>query len=549
MASTSAKNATDNGQTSEKSGRSFLGRLSARLFRAPRPRTAQRKADAVDDTDMSGLMIAGLDAAPAGIVLFSAEGEVCFKNKQFEQLRNNNERLFDENLGEGDADTQAKSLFSLVTQKIADQEASTQGETSPETRSVRLSWDDRSFQVKIGPADRQDGERIGFLLDLYDVTQEVRLEANVSELIENFKNGDIYSRVDVSVNAEVVRNPFLINVSKDLNSLLDVFCELFSDIEGSVQAMVAGDVTFKISGVYHGEFETLKDNLNESIANFERTIRGIDSVANAVNSATHGASAISSELKSHAERQQVAVAEAISALSEITTLIRKTAQNAERAAELSDETAKRAQRGQEIVDASVDAMRSIRESSSKIADTITIIESIAFQTNLLALNAAVEAARAGEAGRGFSVVAQEVCQLAQRSSDAARSIQDLIKESNERVARGSDLFSQTDEALSAIADAVSETNQNVAHITESTREQTSSAETIVQLMAAIEDVIEKNANISLKNGEVADKLTSSADELRQTIDYFQLSDEEPSFDNADDMSNDFTEGFDDALSA
>lgn len=64
--------------------------------------------------------------------------------------------------------------------------------------------------------------------------------------------------------------------------------------------------------------------------------------------------------------------------------------------------------GAQVMQQTIGAMQSIRESSHKISDIVTIIDSIAFQTNLLALNAAVEAARAGEHGRGFAVVASEV---------------------------------------------------------------------------------------------------------------------------------------------
>src|SRR3569833_2006797 len=88
-----------------------------------------------------------------------------------------------------------------------------------------------------------------------------------------------------------------------------------------------------------------------------------------------------------------------------------------------------AEKGGEVVGQVVQTMESINESSKKIADIISVIDSIAFQTNILALNAAVEAARAGEQGRGFAVVASEVRNLAQRSAGAAKEIKSLIRDS------------------------------------------------------------------------------------------------------------------------
>ena len=77
----------------------------------------------------------------------------------------------------------------------------------------------------------------------------------------------------------------------------------------------------------------------------------------------------------------------------------------------------------------LESMKDISTSSEKISKIIRVIDEIAFQTNILSLNAAVEAARAGEAGMGFAVVAEEVRNLAQRCSQAAKDTSVLIAES------------------------------------------------------------------------------------------------------------------------
>jgi len=80
-----------------------------------------------------------------------------------------------------------------------------------------------------------------------------------------------------------------------------------------------------------------------------------------------------------------------------------------------------------------EAMDSVLQVSNKISGIVSTINGIAEQTNLLALNAAIEAARAGDAGRGFSVVAEEVRSLAQKSSASAGEIDGLVDETNQRV--------------------------------------------------------------------------------------------------------------------
>src|SRR5690606_19337280 len=124
-----------------------------------------------------------------------------------------------------------------------------------------------------------------------------------------------------------------------------------------------------------------------------------------------------------------------------------------------------ATRGEVEMKALVDSMTEISKDSKKISDIITVIDDIAFQTNLLALNAAVEAARAGEQGKGFAVVAEAVRALSQRSSAAAKDINDLIRSSVDRIEKGSEQAQKSGTVLSEILNSVqkvSQLNQEIA---------------------------------------------------------------------------------------
>lgn len=110
------------------------------------------------------------------------------------------------------------------------------------------------------------------------------------------------------------------------------------------------------------------------------------------------------------------------------------------------------QEGSKSVEATIDGMQSIAQSSGQISEIIDVITEIAEQTNLLALNAAIEAARAGSHGKGFAVVADEVGKLAQRSSEAAKEITLLIKDSTARIIEGTRLSDESRKALAEIND-------------------------------------------------------------------------------------------------
>jgi methyl-accepting chemotaxis protein len=121
------------------------------------------------------------------------------------------------------------------------------------------------------------------------------------------------------------------------------------------------------------------------------------------------------DLSTRTERQAAALEQASGALEEFDSSVAANAQSAGNADELAKHASATSAQGGTVVGQVVNTMRAISESSNRIEDIISVIDSIAFQTNLLSLNSAVEAARAGAEGRGFAVVASEVRMLAQRS--------------------------------------------------------------------------------------------------------------------------------------
>lgn len=137
-------------------------------------------------------------------------------------------------------------------------------------------------------------------------------------------------------------------------------------------------------------------------------------------------------------------------MEEISSMTKQNADNASEASKLAKACSTAVEHGNNTVIETDVAMKDITESSGKIADIIKIIEGIAFQTNLLALNAAVETARAGEHGRGFAVVAEEVRNLVQRSSTAAKDITALITDSVKKSETGMGFVKKTKEIFSVL---------------------------------------------------------------------------------------------------
>lgn len=217
------------------------------------------------------------------------------------------------------------------------------------------------------------------------------------------------------------------------------------------------------------------------------------------------------------EEQSDALQETAASMEELTATVRQNADHAVLAKELSDNSMQIAQRGGAVVNAVVQSMGRIHESSQEIGDIVALIESIAFQTNILALNAAVEAARAGEAGRGFAVVASEVRNLAQKSAQAAKEIKTLIGESVTRMQDGAREADHAGKTMQEIVEAVTRVTELIGEISVASAEQTSGLDQINQAVNHLEGNTQQNEHFGRQLGENIDLLAREAETLRCAI--------------------------------
>jgi hypothetical protein len=169
-------------------------------------------------------------------------------------------------------------------------------------------------------------------------------------------------------------------------------------------------------------------------------------------------------------------------LESLSEMVKLNVDHAKEAAALSSATTQSAEKGESEMLGLTKAMGEISASSKKIEEIINVIDDIAFQTNLLALNAAVEAARAGDQGKGFSVVAEAVRSLAQRSALAAKDITHLIKDSVIKIERGAKLAQSSGESLKEILTSVKKVTDINTEISTASSEQSSGIQEIHKSM-------------------------------------------------------------------
>ena len=192
---------------------------------------------------------------------------------------------------------------------------------------------------------------------------------------------------------------------------------------------LAVDVTQNES-YYIGDFRALSESLISIHANLMNVIRDISQVASQVDTSADRVSSGAEALSQGTMEQAVSIDGLVSNVTSITSQIQASTTRCGNASELVDKATSYTAEADMKMEQLKTATRNIDQSSAKIVTVIKTIEDIAFQTNILALNASVEAAHAGSAGKGFSVVAEEVRELAAKSAEAAQNTTRLINHSH-----------------------------------------------------------------------------------------------------------------------
>ena len=164
-----------------------------------------------------------------------------------------------------------------------------------------------------------------------------------------------------------------------------------------------------------------------------------------------------------------------------------------------------------------DSMQRISEMSVAIEKIIGEINSIAKRTNMLSLNASVEAARAGEMGRGFSVVAVQIGELAARSAQAAKETTDLITNSIQAVESGQQITDQTAEAFDIAVENIEKANQDVEKITNMVQKNVEIVTDAVSQIERISGVVEQNVQISNNTKQASSSMADITGKLLEMI--------------------------------
>ena len=262
--------------------------------------------------------------------------------------------------------------------------------------------------------------------------------------------------------------------------------------------------------------------LHGVVASIRRTLAGVqDSVRKTVEASSLIAEG-SAQLSRHTARQSESIRNTVGAMSALTAIVERNAEDSRRADALACSAAQVAGEGGEVVGQVVATMDAINAASRRIAEITGVIDGIAFQTNILALNAAVEAARAGEQGRGFAVVAGEVRNLAQRAAVAAKEIKGLIEDSVRQVNAGSTQARRAGDTMEAVVASVQQVSGIISSISAASREQAQGIAGIGRALEQMEQSTRSSAGRVTDAADAAAALSVQAHQLAGMVEVFRV---------------------------
>jgi twitching motility protein PilJ len=312
-----------------------------------------------------------------------------------------------------------------------------------------------------------------------------------------------------------------------------------ADGDLTVQASVTEDVTGAIA-----------DSINFTIEELRTLVRGINSATDQVTKATQETQAISNRLYEASQRQNREIQQASASVLTMADSINEVASNAAQSAKVAQTQLAAAEKGGSAVQNQISGMNDIRsqiqetskrikrlgESSLEIGEIVELIADITEQTNVLALNAAIQAASAGEAGRGFTVVAEEVQRLAERSGEATKQIEAIVKtiqadtqdavaameKSTVGVVEGAKLSDAAGQALLEIQRVSRELAELIGRISAQTQRQSASVTDVTRGMQGILRISEETTEGTKQTNVSIGQLTKLAAELRSSVAGFKV---------------------------
>lgn len=318
---------------------------------------------------------------------------------------------------------------------------------------------------------------------------------------------------------------------------------------GEVQNVSAGDLTVR-ANVTSGDLGIVADFFNAIVENLRDIVLKVKQSSAQVNDLLSKNEGEVEHLAAQARRQAQETTRTLDSVEQMTLAMQAVAERAQKAAIAAETATNAAESGETVMDSTVTSIYSLRatvedatrkvkqlgESSQQIGRVVSLINDLATQTDLLAINASLEATRAGEHGRGFSIVANEIAELASRSATATREIKAIIETIQQQtgevveamnrgatqVVEGAHLARNAKQSLIHVVQVSQQMDHLVKSISETMASQAVTSRSVTDLIKEVAEVSTRTSDSSLRVSEALRQTVDVAEELQSSVGMFKI---------------------------
>ena len=312
------------------------------------------------------------------------------------------------------------------------------------------------------------------------------------------------------------------DLAESMRETADTLRIYIEEITNSMKQLGSGNLKYKTSMQFKGDFIAVSETIDSISRMLSDSMFKISGAAEQVSAGSQQVSNGAQILSQGASQQAGSIQELAANINEIADSVKNNSDSAVIASSMADDVKHEALDNRIQMKEMTAAMDIIKKNSDDITLIVKEIEDIAFQTNLLALNAAVEAARAGDAGRGFSVVAQEIRSLAAKTTQASKTTAQLIQKSSTSVQEGTTLVDTASNSLTHVVDGVQNVADRLENISRESIQQTNFIIQIRQSIEQISSIIQGNSATSEESAAASEELAAQAQVLNDMVNKFKL---------------------------